>query len=193
MKNSIAVLLLAIFAIVANAQTNSLWTDLGAVLGDAGLSSNPTNYFDAPFCGVSTTGNRLAAGDILGENINNNVGVVAGIDHLWFGGRVGSANIVSGGLTLKAPCHPLQFLGLTGWTSNLVATPYAIAMAATPLNGTGSANGGLGSIARAGASVDLTSWKGFKVSLTADYGNRTGSGGYNGNWVDFGFALGKRF
>ena len=194
MKIKIALFaLIAAIAIPAAAQTNQFGTDLGSLLGDVGISSNPTNYFDAPFVGFSTKGGKTAAGDILGENINNNVGVVAGVDHLWGGGVIGSANIVSGGLTLKAPFHPLQFLGFTGWTSNLLATPYALALAGTPINGTGSANGGLSSIARVGVAVDFAEWKGFKFSAAADYGNRTGSGNYNGNWVDFGLSVRKGF
>ena len=36
----------------------SLWTDLGTVLGDVGLSSNPTNYAAGVFAGMNVAGNN---------------------------------------------------------------------------------------------------------------------------------------
>jgi hypothetical protein len=72
---------------------------------------------------------------------------------------------------------------------NLQATPYVAALVATPLGGTGNAGGGLGGVVRAGLNVDLYQFKsgflnGWTVGLGADYGQRTGSGNYNGNWID---------
>ena len=48
-------------------------------------------------------------------------------------------------------------------------------------------------IARAGANVDLYNLKGFELGAGIDYGNRTGAGAYNGNWLDFVFTIRKGF
>ena len=183
----------------SEAQTNTPATNapsitggLGEILQSVGLSADPTNYAAATFIGRSLTANEGAAGLLVIENVNNNVGVVAGFDYLWGGGKLGSANIVSGGITLKQATHPLQFLGVTGWTSNLVVTPYAMLLTGTPTAGT-SNNGGLCAIARAGANVDLYNLKGFELGAGIDYGNRTGAGAYNGNWIDFVFTIRKGF
>ena len=166
----------------AQTVTNTTTTDVANLLGDIGLSSNPTNWAAAPFVGFKS--GQTAIGIVAIENVYKGVGVIGGVDTLFGGGKVGSANIVSGGVTLQVPLHPLQFLGLTGWPSNLVATPYGIAMVGTPIRGTGGADGGLASITRAGAEVDLFTWKQFKFGPAVDYGRRSGSGNYNGNWVD---------
>lgn len=174
--------------------------DIGNLLKDIGLSSNPTNYFAAPFIGHSLTGNKLSAGLVIGENINNNVGVVGGIDHLWFGGKTGSANMVSGGISLKAPFYPIRAafgflkidLATNSWSYNFRAIPYVLTMVATPLNGT-SNDGGLAAINRTGANFDIYNLKGFEIGAGIDYGNRIGAGAYSGNWIDAVFTIRKGF
>ena len=111
---------------------------------------------------------------------------MAGVDKLFGGGKLDSENIVSGGLTLKAPTHPLQFLtsATNSWAYNFALTPYAMVLVATPIGGTGNAGGGLGGLVRAGANFDIVSIGKWKIGAGVDYGNRTGSGAYNGNWVD---------
>jgi hypothetical protein len=174
---------------------NLLSGDLGNVLGDLGLSSNPTNYAAAAFFGKKTSGKKISAGLVVIENVNNYIGVAAGIDHLWFGGKAGSANIVNGGISMRLPLHPLSFLSsnTNSWFSTFIATPFDIAMVGTPINGTGNSDGGLAAINRAGVNLDIYNLKGFKLAGSVDYGSRTGSGGYDGNWLDFSINLRKGF
>jgi hypothetical protein len=203
LKLTLAAVALAMCGLAAQAQTNntagpvqpSLMGGVEQILSSVGLVSDPTNYAGAVVMGRSLKGNQLSAGFIVAENINNNVGVIAGIDHLWFGGKTGSANIVAGGLTLKVATHPLALLSSStnSFLAKLTATPFAIAMIGTPMNGTGNADGGLAAVNRAGAYVDLINFKGWEFSLLGDYGNRTGAGNYSGNWIDFGLAIRKGF
>ena len=171
---------------------SSFWGGIGTTLGSLGLSSNPTNYAGLVFVGMSTSGKQVSAGIGIVENVNNNVGIIVLIDHLWFGGKTGSANIVSGGLTLKQPTHPLAFFG-GSFCTNLVCTPYVILAVGTPMNGTGNADGGLAGIGRAGFNFDIWNISGWELGLGIDYGNRTGSGGYNGDWIDGTLNLRKGF
>ena len=170
------------------APSTDIYSSIGSVLGNLGLSSNPSNYAAAVFGGRSFSKSQWSAGVVVIENVtaNGGVGVVAGIDHLWGGGKVGSANIVAGGITLKAPTHPLTFLSsdTNSWTHKFTATPYVLAMVATPISGTGDANGGLGSITRVGLNFDIYSIKGWKLGAGVDYGKRTGAGNYSGDWGD---------
>lgn len=181
--------------VISPASTGDIYSDIGSILGKLGISSNPSNYAVAVFGGKSFSGNQWAAGAVIIENVNNYVGVVAGVDHLWGGGKVGSANIVAGGVTLKAPTRPLSFLSsnTNSWTHKLVATPYILAMVATPISGTGDANGGLGSITRAGINLDVYNLKGWEIGVGGDYGKRTGAGGYSGNWGDLTANVRKGF
>lgn len=176
-----------------NAQsTNGIFGDIGNILGDVGISSNPTNYAAAAFYGHSTSGNQSSIGLLVIENVNNYVGVAAGVDDLFGGGKIGSANIVSGGLSLKAPTHPLAFLGTNSFEQNFTATPYALAMAALPINGTGQ-NGALGAVNRAGVNFDIYNLKGWEIGAGIDYGNRLGAGNYSGNWIDVAVSFRKNF
>ena len=185
---------------VPNLITNGFWSDIGSVLGDVGLSSNPTNYAFGTFAGIKTSGDQYSIGAYVVENVNNYVGVIAGVDQLFGGGKLGSENIVSGGLTLQAPTYPLRFLtsATNTFAYDLRATPYVAALVATPIGGTGNAGGGLGGIARVGLNVDLYTFQsgflsGWVIGAGIDYGNRTGAGAYNGNWVDGIFNLRKGF
>ena len=181
----------------ASAQTNSpdIYDNIGGVLGNLGLSSNPSNYAGAVFVGHNMDNDQLSAGVIVIENVNNNVGVAVGIDHLWYGGRIGSANMVAGGITLKAPAHPLKFLSsdTNSWAQKFVVSPFAIVLVGTPINGTGDANGGLASITRAGINFDLVNVKGWQLGAGIDYGKRTGAGRYSGNWGDMSLSIRKGF
>ena len=174
----------------AQTSTNApdIYDSIGSVLSNLGISSNPSNYALAAFGGRSFDNNQWSAGALVIENVttSGSVGIVAGIDHLWGGGKVGSANIVAGGITLKAPTHPLTFLSsdTNSWTHKFTATPYVLAMVATPISGTGDANGGLGSITRVGLNFDIYSIKGWKLGAGVDYGKRTGAGNYSGDWGD---------
>ena len=201
MKNilSLSVAILILSGIASVAQTNSptppasFWGGIGTALSSLGISSNPTNYAAAPFIGFSTDGSKLSAGLLVVENVNNNVGIIAGFDHLWFGGKTGSANIVSGGLTLKQPTHPLTWLGTNSWEQNFTVTPYTIAMVGASFGNTGSAGGGMCGIGRAGFNFDIVNISGFELGAGIDYGNRTGSGNYDGNWIDCTVNIRKGF
>lgn len=157
-------------------------------LASVGLVTDPTNYAAAVFYGRSLKGNQSAAGLVVIENVNDYIGVAAGIDTLWGGGKENSANIVAGGFSLKDSTHPLKFLSsdTNSWFQTFTATPFAIALVGTPINGT-SNDGGLAAINRAGVNLDLFAVKRLQFGLGIDYGNRTGAGNYNGNWVDVDF------
>ena len=183
----------------AQTSTNApdIYDSIGSVLSNLGISSNPSNYALAAFGGRSFDNNQWSAGALVIENVttSGSVGIVAGIDHLWGGGNVGSANIVAGGITFKAPCHPFTFLSAdtNSWTRKVTVTPFVIAMVATPISGTGSADGGLGSITRGGVNLDLVNIKGWEIGAGIDYGKRTGAGNYDGNWGDLTFNVRKGF
>jgi hypothetical protein len=193
---AVAALLAIGFTARAQTSTNAdIYDNIGAVLGNLGLSSHPTNYAAATFLGHSIKGQQLSAGQVVVENVNNNIGVAAGIDHLWYGGKTGSANVVAGGITLKAPAHPLTFLSsdTNSWTHKFTVSPFAIALVGTPINGTGNANGGLASITRAGLNFDLANIKGWELGAGIDWGKRTGAGNYSGDWADVSLSIRKGF
>ena len=175
--------------------TTNFWSDVVNVLGDIGLSSNPTNYAAGVFTGIKTSGDQYSIGAYVVENVNNNIGVMVGIDQLFGGGKTDSENVASGGLTLKAGTHPLRFLtsATNTWAYNLVATPYVAALVTTPIGGTGDSAGSLGALVRSGVIIDVYNLNGWKIGVGADYGNRTGCGNYNGNWIDLTFNVRKGF
>jgi hypothetical protein len=177
-----------------HAQTNSPTTIGGIteILSSAGLITDPTNYAIVPFVGIKADGKQFAAGLLAVENVNNNLGVVLGFDSLWGGGKIGSANIISGGVTLKQQTHPLSFISTNSFFQNLAVTPYAVALVGTPLNGT-SNDGGLAAIGRVGAQIDIYNFKGWEIGVGADYGNRVGAGNYSGNWFDGIVSIRKGF
>lgn len=200
MKKTLAIIGVALLTAVATVQaqsTNGLFGDIGSVLGDVGLSASPTNYAVAPFVGWGA-GGKLSAGALVIENVNSSgtVGIVGGYDHLWFGGKQGSANLVSGGLTLKAPFQPFKVvcnafhipLGTNTWLYNETWMPYGLLLAGTPVNGT-SNDGGLCSIERGGLNMDIYNFKGWKLGFAFDLGTRQGAGLYNGNWKDAALTL----
>ena len=186
----------------ARAQTTNtnppadFWSGIGGTLNSLGISTSPTNYALAPFVGISLDGgDKLSAGVLLIENVSDNVGFVVGFDHLWFGGKPGSANIVSGGVTLKAPMHPLRFITskTNAWAYTVVVTPYALALAGAASGDTQTGGGGLASIIRGGVNFDLVNWSGWKLATAIDYGSRNGAGAYNGNWADLSLNIRKNF
>ena len=178
-----------------NVAPPDFFSGLGISLQSLGLSSNPSNYAVAMGYGHSLKGNQSAAWATVVENVNNNLGVIVGVDTLWGGGKIGSANIVAGGLTVKTVIHPLKFISsdTNSWFQTFKAIPFAIVMVGTPINGTGSADGGLASIARAGANFDIYNVNGWQIGAGVDYGNRTGAGNYSGNWIDVLFSVRKGF
>ena len=199
----VALAALALFTTPIKAQTNApvastnppadFWTGIGISLNSLGLSSNPSNYAGAVTFGKSVSKDQYSGSLIVVENVNNNLGVIAGFDHLWLGGKTGSANLVSGGLTLKAQVHPLRWAyslvstNQTSWAYTLTGTMFGVSMVGTPMNGT-SNDGGLCAINRAGLNLDMIKVGKVQLSIGGDYGNRTGAGNYSGNWVDLVFS-----
>ena len=177
---------------VVPAKTQS-WQDIGSFLGALGISTNPTNYAAATGVGFGPH-NELSWWLMVTMNVNNYLGTVIGVDHLWYGGKVGSANIVSGGLTLSVATHPLQWFSsdTNGWAYNFKAIPFTAALVGSPLNGT-SNDGGLCAINRLGVNLDLYSFKGWELGAIVDWGNRIGAGNYSGNWWDLGVSVRKGF
>jgi hypothetical protein len=173
--------------------TTSSFSSIGDFLGALGISSNPTNYALATGAGFGKSG-QVSAWAVITMNVNNYVGTVIGIDHLWYGGKTGSANIVSGGLNLSVATHPLQWFSsdTNGWAYNFKATPFALAMVGSPINGT-SNDGGLCAINRIGVNADIYNIKGWELGALVDYGNRVGAGQYSGSWIDVGLSIRKGF
>jgi hypothetical protein len=163
----------------------SLSGGLTEALASVGLVADPTNYAGFVFYGRSLKGNQSAIGLGVIEDVNNYVGVAAGLDTLRGGGKTDSANIVAGGFSLKLPSHPLKFMSsdTNSWFQTFTATTFGLALVGTPVNGT-SNNGGLAAINRVGENLDLFKFKRLQLGLGIDYGNRTGAGKYSGNWAD---------
>lgn len=110
-------------------------------------------------------------------SFNNNAALVLGIDDIRSGGY-SQANILKGGLNLKADIYPLKNFGVT----NFFVTPYAFALAATPVSGT-SNNGGIGQLAGTGIAWEHSFTKNLSMELGGFFENSSGEGTYSGNWV----------
>ena len=110
-------------------------------------------------------------------SFNGNAALILGYDDIRAGGY-SQANILKGGLNLKADIYPFKNFGAT----NFVLTPYAFALAASPVNGT-SNNGGIGQLVGGGVSWEHSFTKNLSLELGAFYENSTGEGLYNGNWA----------
>ena len=120
-------------------------------------------------------------------SFNQNAALVLGIDDIRSGGY-SQANILKGGLNLKADIYPLKNFGVT----NFFVTPFAFALAATPVNGTDN-NGGIGQLAGAGVSWEHSFTKNLSMDLGAFYENSTGESQFNGNWAGVMAGLHYRF
>ena len=173
--------------------TTASWQDIGSFLGALGISTNPTNYAAATGIGIGPK-EELAWWLVVTMNVNQYVGTIIGVDHLWYGGKQGSANIVSGGLNLSIATHPLQWFtaSTNGWAYNFKVIPFTAILVGSPLNGT-SNDGGLCAINRLGLNFDIYNFNGWTVGGVVDWGNRVGAGNYDGNWTDVGVSIRKGF
>lgn len=150
--------------------------------------ANSTNWNIVAGGGHSVKGNNwLVFGDVV-YNLNENVGLVAGVDGL-FSGNEHSANIVKGGITLSLPMRPLAFVGST-FLTNIVATPYVGDMLATP---TGGDDSDIGNLTVAGANFNLFSFKNFELNAGAGYENRQGQGRWDGNYIFAHLGISRNF
>jgi hypothetical protein len=157
-------------------------------LYDAALGS--TNFALAVSGGVklADTHVKIAAVDYL-YNFNENAGLLIGFDYLWGSQTNGSAaNVVKGGLNLKADIQPFKNFGLT----NIVATPFVAELVATPVSGTQN-NGGAGLISVAGLDFRIVTWKSITLHGGGFYENRTGQGWANGNYALIHLAASRGF
>jgi hypothetical protein len=125
------------------------------------------------------TGNVNRGGFDYIYSFNSNAGLVLGGDVTWGNGRQTSANILKGGIDLKADVYPFKNFGAT----NFFVTPFVSVLIATPLNGT-SNNGGIGQLTVTGASYEHSFTKNLSLEVGGFYENVTGEGGgLDGNWL----------
>jgi hypothetical protein len=174
--------------ITTQAQTNAPSISGGIQeIGQAIAAS--TNWTVVSGYGRSTSGNRNLAFFDVAYNFNENVGIVAGYDYLWSKGQQSQANIVKGGITLSATIHPFAFVGST-FLTNVVATPFAADLLATP---SGNNNSGIGNIVTAGVNFDVLSFKNFELVSGLQYENRMGQGYWSGNYLMEHLGISRRF
>ena len=184
MKKLIAVISLSA-ALTVGAQTNtppeSIWTGLENIAKSIG-SDMPTNIAVIPYGVWSAKTHDMGGGMFLLWDVTQNVGMGMGMELIgkdWFS--------PSADVTLKTQIHPLAFLGLT----NVVATPYLMAGATTPLGGTQASS--LGALAGGGLSVDFAHVFGGTVSVVGGDNYWSGSSTQDGNHVYGGLAWRRGF
>lgn len=112
-------------------------------------------------------------------SFNANAGLVLGVDTTWGTGRDTTANVVKGGINLKANIYPFKNFGAT----NFFVTPFVSVLIATPLDGT-SNNGGIGQLTVTGIDYEHAFTKNLSGDIGLFYENVTGEGsGLDGNWA----------
>ena len=177
-------------AINLNAQTNPP-TVSGGIEQIASAIGSSTNWTLLHGAGRALKGNRnIAFGDLV-YNMNDNVGLVMGLDTLWAPNQSQQRqqNSVKGGITLKAAIHPFTFLGST-FLTNVIAQPFAAELFAQP---TGGSADSVATITTVGINFDVVSFKNFELVAGAQYETRTGSGFWNGNYGLIHLGIGRRF
>lgn len=152
---------------------------------DAATSS--TNFGLVTGYARSTTGNRNVGFAELGYNFDSvqALGLVIGYDYCWTSKQSGipsQANLVKGGIQLKADVKPLKQFGLTNFT----VTPFGFALVA-------SGNGNVSEIIGGGAKTTVATFKGINLNLGVLYENRTGAGYWDGRYLGGFFAMTKGF
>lgn len=160
-------------------------SDLAGKLYSAVTTS--TNLAIAAFYGKKTTGRDNVAGALVSYDLLSNMALVVGGEHLW--GETNEASFtVSGGLQLHADRSFSPF----GHTNLLTVGIFGMTLIGTPLNGDN--NGNLMNVNRVGGDIRLAQFGGgWELLLGAAYGNRTGTGNYNGNWVDVFLCAAHKF
>lgn len=186
-KSVIIVALLGL-SVTAIAQTNNP-PDTGVpnLLGDSATSSLLQQAYDDTIGTSNGVFVATAARKLVGNanrfsldyiySFNQNAALIIGYDDIRSGGY-SQANILKGGLNLKANIYPFKNFGNT----NFVLQPYGFALAASPTSGT-SNNGGIGQLVGGGVSWEHSFTKNLSLELGGFYENSTGEGIYNGNWL----------
>ena len=185
---------------IATAQTNTPATnapDSGSTIS-GGLSeiydalstsglATATNYAFEPYLTYAPSapsGNQIGGGVFACYNVSKFVGTGLGLDYL------GQFSLVSANVQIKIPTHPLAFIG-TGWATNLVVAPFALAGVGTPLNGSG--NGAI-AVTDAGAYVQFGELWGGKFNTGVAIGKWSGAPtGYGGTRYHFFVGWSKGF
>ena len=149
-------------------------TEIYDALSTSGLAT-ATNYAFEPYLTYAPSapsGNQIGGGVFACYNVSKFVGTGLGLDYL------GQFSLVSANVQIKIPTHPLAFIG-TGWATNLVVAPFALAGVGTPLNGSG--NGAI-AVTDAGAYVQFGALWGGKFNTGVAYGKWSGAPtGYGGS------------
>ena len=176
----ILILALAILAlsIPAVCRAQSISTDLSNLWADTLGSSNMVY---AGFGERKLKGNADSAGVIGAFNFNGNVAAIGGIGRQWMKGGPAITYTISGGLQLQAKIAPLKSFGLT----NFFVNPFVASVIGTPMNGQNGGN--IMNANRVGANIPIYTFtinkNPLEISAGGFYGNQTGTGPYNGNWV----------
>ena len=160
--------------------TNSALVNIGTGLlqiGESIYNAAPTNFAVAPYGTYVVNAKKWGYGLLAAWNVNQNLGVVAGVDH------VDTFLAFNGGLQLKLP---VKVFGVT-------ATPFAITAIGMPFAGAGADNGGVQTILSAGAAVDVAKFWGGTLSVVGAYGSRGGAGAYGGGYANAALAWRKGF
>lgn len=156
--------ILAAGAVSARAQTNQ--TTLDKILA---VTGGLTNYAVEPYFTFAPSAPTTVGGGILGiYNVSEHVGLNVGLDWL------GDFSLLSGGLTLSAPFHPLpqQF-------PNVVLNPFVLADVATAYSGAGQFNGNLSTATDVGAAIKFGHALGGQFNVGAAWGKWSGVGPYD--------------
>jgi hypothetical protein len=182
--------LAAILGVSAFAQTNITVTSTNTTpvkpkinVGVLSDLSSLSNIAVAPYVEYANTAKKFGFGVLAIYNVNANVGTGLGIDYL------GSFTLVSGNVKFNLPLRPLSVVGLT----NFLTIPYVLVGLGTPLQGAGTANGGVSTVEATGVSIPVTKLLGGNFAFTAGYANITGAGKYSGGRETLGVVWSKGF
>lgn len=161
--------LLLLFAVCAKAtETNNWWQETWNAVKPI---ASATNYSFSPYATYAPHSPKKWGGGILAVyNVNNYVGVGAGVDYL------GQFSLVSANVQLKMDIHPLAFIGAT----NFISTPFVLAGVGTPFSGTSTAPTAI-AISDAGMNLSIADiYKGWILGVAGAYGRWDNAGPYTG-------------
>jgi hypothetical protein len=147
-------------------------TEIWNAIDSSGLTT-ATNYAVEPYLTYAPNapgGNKIGGGVFAAYNVNKFLGTGLGFDYL------GQLSLVSANVQLKVATHPLSFLG-TGWATNLVVAPFALAGVGTGLSGS---TGGAIAVTDAGAYVQFGELWGGRFNVGAAAGRWDNAGAYSG-------------
>lgn len=194
MKKLLTLLAVGLLAVTGYAQTTNPppaptiiggLEQIGAALG----TTVPTNLVIGPYGSAAIDNNKLAnwsVGLAAAWNFTENIGVGMAVD---YAPDSQDFTLFTGQVTIRTAIRPLTF---AGWT-NFVVVPYGFAGLGTPLAGAGEANGGVATVAGAGAAIPIISFKGWHFGASGAYANWSGAGDASGNRIYFGLGVNKSF